>query len=136
MGTPEIPQYTEECAGCQEGLNLLVPYLHVQLKPKQNALLLTESQGEGGLLEQSVTLGTRSGRGVMLKFHDFDCVGKWVAKRKGRKPLLEPHVEDEIYVPEDNRSPEELVKDKEPGWTKERLTAMNALTADAERSEG
>lgn len=101
---------------CEDDFNLLSPFLFVTVKAKRNVLLIqTEEPGEdpNEVPEDEVLLGTKSGRGVMLRFHNFDCFRAWVTKREGLSAKLEYHREDDIYVPEDNRSPEELVEDGE-----------------------
>lgn len=107
-----LPETVVDCDGCGKEMNLLSPHLNMQLKPKQGALLLSETAAEEGEIPlQVVSLGTRSGRGVLKRFHNFDCMGEWVSEREGLEPKLEYNVGDgEAYVPEDNRSPEELVE--------------------------
>lgn len=111
----EIPATVVECDGCEKELNLLSPYLAVSVKPKFE-VLLSEDEPTDNPTEvptQRFYLGSKSGRGPakgILKFHDFRCAGKWFAERKDLAPKLEYHAEDEVYVPEDNRTPEELVK--------------------------
>lgn len=108
----DIPNTVVDCGGCGESLNLISPYLKVQVRAERQALVANAGVVNGDPFggDENVMLGTKSGRGVIRKFHDFDCLAKWVAERKGKTPKLEAHVEDEIYEPEDNRSPEELVK--------------------------
>jgi len=109
---PNIPNPIVECAGCSEDLSLLVPHLKVMVKAEQQVLLTSDAPttGEGEIAAQQITLGTRSGRGRIMQFHDFDCLGQYAEDRAGAKAKLEAHAEDEIYEPEDNRSPEELVE--------------------------
>jgi hypothetical protein len=108
----EIPNTTVECDGCGEELNLLAPHLAVQVKPKRKVLLLNELPDDdpNAVPEEEILVGEKSGRGVLLTLHDFDCLSKWTAKRKGKPAKLEFHVETEVYVPADNRSPEELAE--------------------------
>lgn len=108
----EIPNPVTECDGCGKEMNLLAPFLVVTVKPQHQALLVEDvpAENEGEISKQNITLGTRKGRGVAWKFHNFDCAIKKISTYKGKEPKLEVHAEKEIYVPEDNRSPEELVK--------------------------
>jgi hypothetical protein len=108
----EIPNTIAECDGCGKELNLLSPYLSMSLKAQRQVLVVEEVESENPdeIAEPNIYLGSKKGRGVIRIFHDFDCAIKWMNKRKGLKAKLEVHKEDEIYVPEDNRSPEELVE--------------------------
>jgi hypothetical protein len=109
----EIPETIVACDGCGDELNVLAPYLKVMLKPERAVLVseeLPSDDPENQPGDLRLNLGTRSGRGVMLRLHDFQCLIKWADERKGLSPKIEFHREDEIYVPADNRSPEELVK--------------------------
>lgn len=110
---PKIPSTTLDCAGCNKELNLLVPHLSVMLKPQREVLVLTdvtEDEDNPEMVGQEITLGARSGRGVILKLHNFDCLIKWANERKGLAPVLEPHREDEVYVPEDNPDEKEIAR--------------------------
>jgi hypothetical protein len=109
----KLPETVIECDGCEEDLNILAPYLFVTVKAQREALIMDESASAdpNEVPTAEVLLGTKSGRGVMLRFHRFDCLAAWVAERKGLEAKIEYHSEDEIYEPADNRSPEELVKD-------------------------
>ena len=134
----EIPETVEGCDSpdCEEELNLLANYLTVTVKPKRSVLVqrVEPSADPNVVPEDEVFLGTKSGRGVMLKFHNFDCFADWVAVRKGLEPVLEFHAEDEIYEPEDNRSPEQLVADGEmhPALA----TALSEMSESEEGGEG
>ena len=128
----EIPNPVVACDGCEKDLNTLNPYLQVGVKAQRQVLVSNElpSDDLNEVGSAEIYLGTKSGRGVLKKFHDFDCALKWFGDRKGLKAKLEVHHEDEVYVPEDNRSPEELVKDGE--LPKEMLALHKALaTAEA-----
>jgi len=131
---PELPETVVGCDSpdCDEGLNVLGNFLAVTVKPKRQVLVqqVEESDDPNVVPEDTILLGTKSGRGVALRFHDFDCFGKWVAARKGMSPVLEFHHEDEIYEPEDNRSPEELVEDGDA--PKELLAFLAANDNDGE----
>lgn len=130
----DLPLTVIECDGCGEDLNVMAEHLSVQVKAIQQ-VLVTEAvppPGELAIPEQSVYLGTRSGRGVIRRFHDFKCLHAWVDKRKTLKAKMEPHVEDEIYEPEDNRSPEQLVKDGV--LPKEALALSAALNKEADNA--
>ena len=111
----EIPDTVVSCDGCEKELNLLGKFLVVQVKPQRQVLVMedVESADPDEIPEPNIYLGSKKGRGVILRFHDFDCAGMWFSERSGLQPKLEAHKEDEIYVPEDNRSPEELVLDGE-----------------------
>lgn len=108
----EIPDTAVECDGCGETLSLLVPYLAVQVKAQRNVLLSTETQSEdpNEVGDVVISLGTKSGKGAIKRFHNFDCMESYASDRSGQEAKLEFHEEDEIYVPEDNRTPEELVE--------------------------
>ncbi len=111
MGT-EMPVTVVKCAGCGEDLNILNPYLAVQVRAKRDVIVSDEvvSADPNEVADNRVYLGTKSGRGVLRNFHDFSCLAKWVDKRKHLKAKLEYHREDEIYVPEDNPTEKELAK--------------------------
>ena len=128
----KLPETAIACDGCEEDLNILAPYLFVTVKAQREALIMSESESAdpNEVPSSEVLLGTKSGRGVMLRFHRFDCLAAWVAERKGLKAKIEFHSEDEIYVPADNRSPEELVED---GDAPQELLA---LLAASEGDEG
>lgn len=128
----EVPETVIECDGCGNSLNLLAPYLSVGLKPQHNVLLMSDEPNEDdpdGVPVQKISLGARKGRGFLGRFHDFSCLHKWVGKRKELKPKLEYHKEDEIYEPEDNRSPAELVESGE-------MRAAVARAIDTKPAEG
>lgn len=111
----EMPVTVVECDGCDDDLNVLMPYLQVQVRAKREVLISEEvpSDDPNEVPENTVYLGTKSGRGVIRRFHNFDCLGKWVRARKGVEAKLEYHVEDEIYVPEDNPDEEEIQRRNE-----------------------
>lgn len=108
MTTTEMPVTVVKCAGCEKDLNVLMPYLAVQVRAKRDVIVSEEvaSADPNEVADNTVYLGTKSGRGVLRNFHDFDCLAKWVNARKGLPAKLEFHHEDEIYVPEDNPSEE------------------------------
>ena len=132
----EIPNPVVSCDGCEKDLNTLNPYLKVTVKAQREVLISNEvpSDDPNEVGTGEIYLGTKSGRGVLKKFHDFDCAVKWFSARKGLKAKLEYHHEDEIYVPEDNRSPEELVEAGE--LPKEMLTLHKALARAEEKNQG
>jgi hypothetical protein len=131
MSEVEIPNPVVPCDGCEKDLNTLNPYLKVTVKAQREVLISNEvaSDDPNEVGNAEIYLGTKSGRGVLKKFHDFDCAGKWFGARKGLKAKLEFHHEDEVYVPEDNRSPEELV---EAGELPKEILALHKATAAAE----
>lgn len=104
-----LPETVVRCGGCGKELNLLRPHLTVQIKAERQTLVASSvdpfSEGD----QPSVVLGTQSGRGRIVKFHDFGCIMLYAEERDGQIVKLEPHKEASIYEPEDNRSPEELV---------------------------
>ena len=109
-----LPETVTECGGCDEELNLLSPHLSVQIKAERNVLVADAGSPFDATQDTpAVSLGTQSGRGRLVNFHNFDCVRAYGEARKDKAVSLEPHVEDEVYVPADNREPEELVKDGE-----------------------
>lgn len=110
MATTEIPVTVIKCAGCEQDLNILMPYLAVGVKAKREVLISEEvpSEDPNEVPDNTVYLGTKSGRGVIRNFHNFDCLGLWVGEREGLEAKLEFHSEDEIYVPEDNPDDDEL----------------------------
>lgn len=126
----EIPDTVVKCDGCDEDLNLLNAHLTMQLKAERSVLLTDDKPATDPLEvpEATITLGKKSGRGVIRNFHDFDCMAKWVKVREGLKAKLEYHSEDEIYVPDDNRSPQELVAAGE--MTKATMRAIDTTPAD------
>lgn len=126
----EIPNPVTECDGCGKEMNLLAPFLSVSVKPQHQVLLAEDIPPEtkDGIPTQSFTLGSRKGRGVIWKFHSFDCALEKLKSYAGKLPKLEVHREDEIYVPEDNRSPEELVKAGE--MTKELFAVIDREPAE------
>lgn len=110
MTTVEMPVTVVKCSGCEKDLNLLMPYLAVQVRAKREVLISSEvpSGDPNEVSENTLYLGTKSGRGVQLQLHDFECFAEWVTKREGLQPKLEFHSEDEVYVPEDNPDEEEI----------------------------
>jgi hypothetical protein len=138
---PELPPTTVECdaPGCKDELHLLAPHLTVAVKPKQKRLVVEEVPPENPneIAVDNMYLGNRSGRGPkkgVLLFHDFKCAAKWFEARKDKTVKLEVHEEDEIYEPEDNRTPEQLVKAGEmpDAW----LKAQRALANRGPGGEG
>lgn len=130
----EIPNPTVACDGCGDDLNTLNPHLKVAVKAQREVLVANElpsdDPNEVGYAE--IYLGTKAGRGVIKRFHDFDCALEWFGKRKGKKAKLEYHHEDEVYVPEDNRSPEELVK---AGLLPKEILALHKAQATADEGD-
>jgi len=110
MAQTEMPVTVIKCAGCGENLNVLMPYLAVSVKAKREVLISEEvpSEDPNEVADNTVYLGTKSGRGVIRQFHNFDCLGLWCDEREGLEAKLEYHSEDEIYVPEDNPDDDEL----------------------------
>jgi hypothetical protein len=111
----EIPETVEICDGCGDEINLLNPYLKSKVNAERQVLISEDTPSTGENLndvpDPKLYMGAKVGRGVVLLFHDFNCFDKWVNARKGLKAKLEFHAEEgEPYVPEDNRTPEELVK--------------------------
>jgi len=135
MSEVEIPNPVVTCDGCEKDLNTLNPYLKVTVKAQREVLISNEvssdDPNEVGFAE--IYLGTKSGRGVLKKFHNFDCARKWFDARKGLEAKLEFHHEDEIYVPEDNRTPEELV---EAGELPKEILSLHKALATAEAKGG
>lgn len=104
MGEVKVPDTVVKCAGTGDDLNLLEPHLLVSVRAQRD-VLVSEDLQSGGLDDMgtpAIYLGTKAGRGVNLRFKNFDALAKWVGARKGLSAKLEPHREDEIYVPEDN----------------------------------
>jgi hypothetical protein len=108
----EIPATTMPCDGCGEELNLLSSHLSMILKAQRSVLVTdtVESDDLDEVPESIYYLGTKAGRGVIKKFHDFACLDLWVEPRKELKAKLEVHREEEIYVPEDNPTEEEIAQ--------------------------
>jgi hypothetical protein len=108
---PGVPNPIVECAGCGEELSELRPYLKIMVKAEMKVMLSqpTDTTEEGEIPGTEIYLGTKSGRGRIFSVHNFDCLVKYAEARAGKEPKLLVHTEEEIYVPEDNRSPEELV---------------------------
>jgi hypothetical protein len=128
-----LPETLVTCGGCDKELNVLKPHLCVQIKAQRSVLLIDHMVGDDAAEDDEapgVSLGTRSGRGRIALFHDFSCIEKYGKKRKELSAKIEHHHEEEVYVPDDNRSTEELV---EAGELPE---AMLAVFAAAERGEG
>lgn len=131
-----LPETVVECGGCDEELNVLVPHLYVMVKA-QRMVLLANTGDPFNVPENDdgpvVNLGTQSGRGRIVRFHNFACISKYAnhPDRKGAAARIEPHEEDEIYVPADNRSPEELVEAGE--MSPNVLAALNAAQEDGEQ---
>jgi hypothetical protein len=127
---PVIPNVDAQCDGpdCDKTLSLLEEHLVVQVKPLVHVLLShTEpATGDQVIPKTTLSLGKMSGRGVIKLFHNFACAESWFTARNKLKPKLEPHYEKEIYVPEDNRSPEELV---EAGELPQEALALHAAWA-------
>lgn len=119
-----LPETVVKCYGCGKDLNILNPYLQVAIKA-QREVLVTENTNEDLNAESGtvVYLGVKSGRGALKRFHDFACLEQYASKKNGAKAKIELHHEDEVYVPEDNRSPEQLVKDGE--MTNKQLAAID-----------
>lgn len=114
----ELPEVEAACdaPGCKDKIDLLSPHLTVQVRPVQQVLLSETIPASGDRLmpEIKVSSGKQMGRAALKLFHDFDCAMAWFSKREGKSAVLEPHHEEgDMYVPEDNRSPEDLVKDGE-----------------------
>jgi hypothetical protein len=111
MGT-EMPVTVVACDGCEKELNVLTPYLSVLVRPKRDVIVSEEvaSSDPNEVSDNVVYLGSKTGRAVLLSFHDFNCLDKWVNPRKGLPAKLEHHAEKEIYVPEDNPDDAEIAK--------------------------
>lgn len=112
----EIPQTQYVCDGTGEEFSLLNPHLEVSLRPVRQVLQseatpldedADENDMEGG--DPNIYLATKAGRGVDLKFKDFDAARKWFDKRKGYRPKLQLSHEPP-YEPAD-----EIVADDEDG---------------------
>lgn len=128
----EIPETTVECDGCGDELNLLAPHLAVQVKARRLRLVTEGVQMTGDLNEipdPEMYLGTISGRGRQILVHGAPCLAKYAESRPWTDAKLEVHKEDEIYVPEDNRSPEELVEAGE--LPRAMLTVYKQLAKDS-----
>lgn len=111
----EIPNTVVECDGCGEELNLLAKHLVVMVKPQRAVLVMEDvaSADPDEAPDSNIFLGSKKGRGVRKLFHDFECAHTWFNERFEWKPKIELHKEDEIFVPEDNRSPEEIAEEVE-----------------------
>lgn len=107
-------------------MNVLQPHLHVILKAQRDVLISTEkaSDDPNEAPEAVYSIGTKSGRGVVRKFHDFDCLMLWVKEREGLPAKIEFHKEDEIFVPDDNPDEKEIAR---------RLTEEEKAAAKAEK---
>lgn len=108
----EIPDTQVECSGCDKPLNLLAPHLRMVLHAKREVLLSEEvaSEDPNEVGDPNIYLGTKTGRGVVRLFHDFDCMAAWVKERQGLPAKLEFHREDEIFVPDDNPDEDEIAR--------------------------
>lgn len=127
----ELPNTQVECAGCDEPLNVLAPYLHFKMAAKRDVLVIEEvpSEDPNEVGDPNIYLGSKTGRGVVKAFHDFDCMSNWVDERKGLPAKIEFHAEEgDPYVPEDNPDDEELARRAE--------AAAEAEAAAAEGDEG
>jgi len=84
--------------------------LYMMLKAQREVLISDEATAAdpNDVPEANIYLGVKSGRGVLKRFHNFACQLSWVEERKDLNAKLEYHAEDEIYVPEDNPTEEEL----------------------------
>jgi hypothetical protein len=124
----EIPNTVEECGGCEEDLNLLNPHLVMQIKATRKVLVVEEevSADPNVVGDGLIYLGDKSGRGRIVRFHDFGCIRKYANERKDNDTVIETYHQDEVYVPFDNRDPEELVKD---GELPEEMLAVFAASA-------
>lgn len=130
---PDIPNPIVTCAGCGEELSLLQPHLKLLIKAEMQVLVSTERPGEEGEFTTfDYSLGTKSGRGRIFQVHDFGCLAQYAQERAELSVKLEVHAEDEIYEPEDNRSPEELVEAGE--LPSEILHYQDALAEGGEQS--
>lgn len=111
-GLPDVPNPVVECAGCGENLSQLAPHLKVAVKAEVKVLLTQpiETDDPEEITGNQIILGSKSGRGRIFFVHDFDCLAQYAQEREGQTAKVQHHTEDEIYVPEDNRSPEELVE--------------------------
>jgi hypothetical protein len=126
----QLPKTTDECGGCDEELNLLHPHLVVQIKAARRVLVVEEevSEDPNVVPDASIYLGDKSGRGRIIRFHDFKCMNRYTTARKDHKAVIMVHAEEgEPYEPEDNRSPEQLVKD---GVLAKEMLAVHAAAAD------
>lgn len=132
---PDIPNPITTCDGCGEKLSTLQPYLKIPIKASQDVILSRDGVSDEPHMigENEFYLGTRNGRGRILTIHDFGCLGEYAEKRIGQTVKLEAHHEDEIYVPKDNREPEELVEEGE--LPPEILALHSALAEQVEGSE-
>ncbi len=100
----EIPQTTAICDGTGEEFNILSPHLEVSLRPVRQVLVsedpddIDDEADENALEagEPNIYLGTKAGRGVNLRFKDFDAAISWFKERKGKAAKLELHRESEI----------------------------------------
>lgn len=130
MALGDEAKYT--CDGCDKEMQLLQPHVSMMLKiersiPQINQTSSVSDDGEQ-LSNVEISFATQSGRGVMRKFHDFKCLEEWVQERTDYEPKIQIHYEDgDPYVPEDNRSPEELV---EAGELPPEVLDFNKATAD------
>jgi hypothetical protein len=132
----DIPQTIVECDSpeCEEELNVLSTHLTVVVKPKREVLIVEDipTDDPEEVPESRVYLGTCSGRAPakgILRFHNFKCAMQWFQAREDLKPRLQLHKEDDIYVPEDNRTPEELVEAGE-------MSEATLAAIDREPAEG
>lgn len=99
----EIPQTTAVCDGSGEEFSLLNPHLEVSLRPVRQVLKVDDTvpgeDADENAMESGVPdiyLATKAGRGVTLRFKDFDAAISWFQEREGKSAKLELHHEDEI----------------------------------------
>lgn len=129
MSATALPETTVQCSGCDEPLSLLTDHLHMIFKPVRGVLVSTEVPAEDSEIPSvEYTVGSKSGRGVVARFHGFGCLNAWTEARKTLKPKLEYHYEEgDPYVPDDNRTPEELV---DAGEMPEEFLAFHEAVAE------
>jgi hypothetical protein len=130
----DFPEVTVACdaPNCDKELSLLEPHLQVQLRPVVQVLQTEVKPATEGqpMPEHTLYAGTQFGRGVMKRFHDFNCAISWLYKYRDKEPILEPHAEEgDMYVPEDNRLPEELVA---AGEMEDPVAEMHATLAQSD----
>ena len=90
-----------KCDGCKDEINLLKTHLVVTSKPQKNSFVMatvehrTDDDSVEEDVEQPVTLGTRSGVGLQLRFHNNECAAKYFDGKKSRAIKLTLNRDDE-----------------------------------------
>ncbi len=96
---------SSDCAGCKDDLDLLKTHLTITEKAQKVTFVLPARAGrsEDDSVEEddenAVVLGTRSGIGTALLFHDHSCVAAYYDGKKSTKLKLKLNLdEDDPYA--------------------------------------